>query len=481
MSVIILVADGARPDSLSRAIDDGALPALARLRAEGGLFTVTSAFPSVTGPAYAPFVMGRFPGPVGLPGLRWFDRARTRRTFPDRTRSYVGAEMRHVDGDLDADAPTLFELVGSADGTDGATGSVAALNVIGRGLRPADVVARSARWALRAARTHFRGDVGGWLEIDREVGREIARRVREQRPAVTFAAFTGADKTSHSEGHEAPLVLDALRIVDETAALLRDDAERDGRWEDTQLWVVSDHGHSPVHEHEDLAELVASWGHRVLSHPWVYRVRRPDVAVMVSGNAMAHLYLEPALRERPWWPALGDDHGALVERLLARASVDLMLLPHSPTRCEVRSGARGVAMVEVSATDMGATRYSYVPVTGDPLGVGALDRVDSTEAHAATMDSDYPDAVVQIAHLAGAARSGEIILSAARGWDFRARYEPIPHVSSHGALHREHMLVPLLLNRPPARVPLRTTDVMPSALAALGLEVPEGLDGESFV
>ena len=43
------------------------------------------------------------------------------------------------------------------------------------------------------------------------------------------------------------------------------------------------------------------------------------------------------------------------------------------------------------------------------------------------------------------------------------------------------MLVPLLLNRPPARVPRRTADVMPSALAALGLGVPEGLDGASFV
>ena len=74
-----------------------------------------------------------------------------------------------------------------------------------------------------------------------------------------------------------------------------------------------------------------------------------------------------------------------------------------------------------------------------------------------------------------------MILSAARDWDFRARYEPIPHVSSHGALHREHMLVPLLTSRPTARVPRRTADVMPSALVALGLGVPGGLDGESFL
>jgi arylsulfatase A-like enzyme len=42
------------------------------------------------------------------------------------------------------------------------------------------------------------------------------------------------------------------------------------------------------------------------------------------------------------------------------------------------------------------------------------------------------------------------------------------------------MLVPLLLNRVPARAPRRTVDVMPSALAALGIATPKNLDGISF-
>jgi arylsulfatase A-like enzyme len=73
------------------------------------------------------------------------------------------------------------------------------------------------------------------------------------------------------------------------------------------------------------------------------------------------------------------------------------------------------------------------------------------------------------------------MLSASRNWDYRAKWEPIPHVSSHGALHREHMHVPLLVNRPVRGVPRRTVDVMPSALAALGIAVPDGLDGRSFL
>jgi hypothetical protein len=470
-SVVILVADGVRPDTLRRALDRGELPSLAQLRDEGGLYTVTSAFPSVTGPAYAPFLMGRSPGPVGLPGLRWFDRAREVCTFPDYTRSYVGHQLRHVDTDLDPRAPTIFELCPD---------SVAALSVIFRGLtaerRIGGFGLGAARDAVRAAGTHFRGDLRGWLAIDREVCERVVRKVRQFRPRFVFAALTGVDKASHAAGQEAAVVVDALRIVDDLARTIRTEAERRGEWERTSLWVVSDHGHSPVQGHEDLAGTVARLGHRVLTHPWVFSLK-PDVAVMVSGNAMAHVYVDLKRRTRPWWPALAPCWQPLADRLLERESVDLLLLPHGPDSCEVRARGRGSAFVERSGD-----RFGYRTASGDPLGIGRdLDSVDARDAYEATIATDYPDSVVQIARLAGARRSGEVILSAARGWDFRARYEPIPHVSSHGALHRDHMLVPLLVNRPVAGIPRRTVDVMPSALAALGLRLPPGLEGETFV
>ena len=126
-------------------------------------------------------------------------------------------------------------------------------------------------------------------------------------------------------------------------------------------------------------------------------------------------------------------------------------------------------------------RVSYHPGTGDPLGIGNHDNLDEGTAYDVTRYSDYPDALVQISCISDAPRSGEVILSAARNWDFRARYEPIPHESSHGALHSDHMLVPLLLSRPARVIPRRTVDVMPSALTALGITPPNGLDGKSFL
>ena len=472
MPVIVLLADGVRPDTLAAALDDGSLPALARLRDEAGaLHTVTSCFPSVTGPAYAPFMMGRFPGPVGLPGLRWFDRARTATRWPDYTRSYVGYQMPALDRDLDPAAPTIFELLPPSR-------SLGALSVITRGL-PAEqrIGGLSARAVLRAATTHFSGNVRGWLEIDREVSGQLIQRVRDERPDFVFAALTGVDKTSHAEGHAAPVVRDALTIVDETAAALRADAERAGTWRETHVWVTSDHGHSSVRWHEDLAGVVADAGHRVIAHPWIVAVA-PDVAVMVSGNAMAHLYLEPARRERPYWPALRSRWDDLAEALLARPSVDLLTVLLDERTAEVRSATRGRSLVRARADG----RFDYLTTEGDALGVGrALEAVSADEAYEATIGGDYPDSIVQLALLATAPRSGEIVLSAARDWDFRSKYEPIPHVSSHGALHREHMLVPLLMNRRPRVAPRRTADVMPSALTALGVAVPPGLDGSSFL
>ena len=450
---------------LSRSIDRGELPALARIRSEGALTTVTSAFPSVTGPAYAPFLMGRYPGSVGLPGLRWYDRSRRVARFPGHSRSYVGAEMRFVDRDIDSACPTIFEL---------AKPSLGALSVIARGLRRRQRIGRSPAFVARAAATHFRGNVRGWLEIDRSVGEEAARRLRTQRIKFAFVALTGIDKTSHAAGQDAPIVADAMRIVDDTVAQIRSDAERDGRWRKMHLWVGSDHGHSAVREHEDLVALLTEWGHSTLAHPWAFS-SSADIAVMVSGNAMTHLYLDLEQKIRPWWPALGNKWSELAIGLLERESVDLLILPTGPSSCEIHARGRGTATLKWSES-----RYSYETVNGDPLGIGRHQSLDDSEAYDATIQSDYPDAVVQIAHLVRSPRSGDIILSAARDWDYRARYEPIPHVSSHGALHREHMLVPLLLNRPPAATPRRTVDVMPSALVALGIGVPRTLDGTSF-
>ncbi len=239
---------------------------------------------------------------------------------------------------------------------------------------------------------------------------------------------------------------------------------------------MSDHGHSHLRAHDDLAELVRTAGHRVLAHPWLL-APRAEVAVMVGGNAMAHLYVELERRERAGWRALRGRWEPLARVLLARESIDLVLLPDGDACVEVRSRDRGAATISFADA-----RYSYRAIDGDPLGAGCeLEHVTSLDAYDVFAGKAYPDAVVQIAQIAASARAGDIIVSAAPGWDFREKWEPIRHMSTHGSLHRDHMLVPLLTGRPVRGTPRRTADVMPSALEALGLPAARDLDGFSFL
>jgi hypothetical protein len=195
---------------------------------------------------------------------------------------------------------------------------------------------------------------------------------------------------------------------------------------------------------------------------------------------MAHVYLEPEHRQRPWWPSLSGRWQPLHDSLLARPSVDLSAVAIDAERIRVSHHTRGSAVI---TRDRASARWSYERDNGgDPLGVGHdVHAVTSADAHAACIDTDYPDGIVQLADVVPSQRAGDIVISAAPGWDLRDRYEPTPHRSTHGALHRAQMMVPLVIDAPPRSVPLRTADVMPSALVRMQLDVPDGLDGISWL
>lgn len=467
-SVLVIVLDGVRPDTLRAALDAGHAPALARLRAEGGAHTITTVFPSVTGLGYVPFMSGRHPVPAGIPGIRWFDRTRAHLRRGSHSRSYVGWAMRYFDDDLDPGVASLFQV---------ARPSFGAMTMVAKGLRRRDWLGRSLGWQVRGARIHFaKGGLGRWLDWDRDVAGRVAQHVRRHRPRFALAAVLTPDKVQHAEGQDSPRLLDTIRIGDAMVAELRHDLERAGRWDDTHLWIVSDHGHSPVPHHDELTDAVAGLGCTVAAHPFAGRARTADAVVMVSGNAMAHVYLDATRRTPLGHDALAGRWGDITRALASRESVDLALVPLRDGACLVHGRGRGDAVVRWRNG-----RYDYRPLDGDPLRLDdGHTGLDAAAAWEVCLPTDHPDALVQIAQVAEGARSGDVILSAARRWDFRRKFEPVPHVSGHGALHREHMLVPLLVNHPVTGVPRRTVDIGTSAAAALGVPLP-GHEGASFV
>jgi hypothetical protein len=210
-------------------------------------------------------------------------------------------------------------------------------------------------------------------------------------------------------------------------------------------------------------------------------VHNPDVVLMVGGNAMAHLYFSPAERERRWWRSHSASWGRLLDKLVERPAIDLLAVNSDAHTVQVRHAAHGAAEVRRHDGPHGP-RWSYVCTEGDPLGLGGtLHDLDADAAWDATHTSAYPDALVQLSWLGASSRSGDVIVSAASGWDLRARFEPVRHVSTHGALLRDQMLVPLIVDCPTARTPQRTADIVPSALNLLAVSTDTSFDGRSFL
>lgn len=441
-SFVILVADGLRPDVLDAAVRAGHVPELAALRNESGLHVVTTVFPSVTGVAYVPMLTGEHPAQSGIPGLRWYDRSRQLPGLLGYSRSYVGTQLRRINDDLSPHARTAFQLVNGK--------ALGFASMITRGLPRVAQLDRGAGYSARVIHAHVAGDAARWSALEATMAERLVERVRRERPRFVFAAFTAGDKATHAGGDSTAIALQSLKLVDHVAASIRRDAERDGRWASTHLCVVSDHGHSPVAEHLDIARAMRESGIRVRSHPWTMP-DRSEVAVMVSGNSMAHVYLDLNSRKRR--PYSSGEWDSRISDILSHPAIDLVATMASRETVMVQKGS---SKAEITITPRGIT---YRPTNGNPLDAEPFEEEREESVQERTLSTGYPDSVRQLARLVLAERSGDIVISASPGWDLRQDYEPIDHVSSHGALHASHMWVPLISNRRFANAPRQTADL----------------------
>ena len=97
----------------------------------------------------------------------------------------------------------------------------------------------------------------------------------------------------------------------------------------------------------------------------------------------------------------------------------------------------------------------------------------------ATWDGPFPDAAFHLMDQFRSRRSGDLLVVAREGYDFRARFEIPEHRAGHGSLIRAHMQTPVWSSQPIPATPLRTVDLFPAMLGWLGIDVPEGIDGEA--
>ena len=461
---VLVLIDGARVDVLRELLARGDLPNLSRWVIErGGITTGTTVFPSTTGVAYIPFLFGRFPGSVGIPGIRWLDRAGAAGGWREQwraARSYCGVQGGWLNRDI-APAPSLFDLIPE---------SIAICNPLTRGLR------RGAnrlvfRRALLGAAAHY---LGTYPALDRAIARTWIDAAAE-RWRFLFVVFPGVDGISHLKDPFHPAVLESYRLVDRALGVFVARVGREGKGALPDFFVVSDHGMTVMHEHADPAVLLEGDGVPTLRHPVNVWRRGARVATMVSGNASVQLYFDPRSgRAEPLTESRVPT--AILERLLALPAVRLIACRGDRGGVVVRTH-RGLARL----TD-GVGFIRYQPETGDPLGLGGHLELDDRDLLSRTRETDVPDAPRQLLQLFQTSRAGDLVLAAMPGADFRGPWEIPEHRAGHGSLVADHMEVPIAASVALPDTPIRTVDLMPTILERLDVAAPSGVvfDGVPF-
>jgi Type I phosphodiesterase / nucleotide pyrophosphatase len=454
-----MLLDGVRVDVLQHLLGSGDLPNMARLMVEpGGQVTGTTVFPSTTGVAYIPFLFGRYPGPAGVPGIRWLDRAGVDGGVRSRwraARSYCSVQAGWLNRDI-GDGPSIFDLCPE---------SLAICTPIDRGLGKGRKLIPFRR-AVLGPIAHY---AGTWQSLDNAVCNAWVASASRRDWRFKFVVFPGLDGNTHLHDPWHPSVLEGYRVIDRALGRYNTIVER--HRPRPHYIAAADHGATVIREHCELALQLEAWGLRTIRHPFHVWRSHAQAAVMVSGNASAQVYLPSLSGPRP----LDSDTVPrdLLERLVALPAVRIAAF---------RDADGGIRVVSKD----GETRIHETedgiqcePLRGDALGIGAIGpgTPDRTVLNASRA-TELPDSPRQLLQLFATDRAGDIALAARSGSDFRGKWEIPEHRSGHGSLVAEHMEVPILSSVPfPDRTALRTVDLMPTMLELLGIDSPDGIDG----
>jgi Type I phosphodiesterase / nucleotide pyrophosphatase len=463
--LVLAVIDGLTPAALERALREGRLPALQFLRESGTYNRGTTTFPSVTPVCLTSIATGAHPDVHSIPHLVWYHRqerrvveygssfsavraAGARRSFRD---SIFAMSHEHVS----PRALTVFEAL------DDAGFDPAAINFTcyrGRTRHPIKLPLRPGRnrWyeAVYGPRRFFFFNL---FESD-VTGAPLAIRSRPEGSVDAYAATIGRwlvtrdgfdflvfylpdfDYASHISGPDS--AVPALERADAAVGELMAAAGGHDAFLDRYAIVVcSDHGQTRV---DRVANLQDSFDDLD-----VFTGRRgtdPEGcdAVVTASNRSGMIY------------ALGgQEPRELAERLDGAPGVDLALFLDEREAVARRAGAE----VRFAPDEAGGWA-----VSGD---AGILD------------GDEYPNAFERVWCALACPNAGEVIVSAAEGWEFEdlgGRHHA--GGGSHGSLLAGDSTIPMLaagFDDPPLPRDANVTDLAPLVLAHFGVQPPPSM------
>ncbi len=485
--LVLCVIDAMAPAMLERAIESGVAPVLERLVADGLYVSdCVAAFPSVTPVCAASIVTGVAQDAHRIPGMNWFHREEQR--YVEYGSSFRAAQRFGITrqltdtvynmnrAHLSDGTPTLFETLDDADvRTAGTTYLMyrgrhrhepqrdTALTRIASALMPHAVMGpRELFYAdiFASRRTGCRSGLGMPGVRDKHSGCVSAYMVEHDLFDFLLLSLPDNDWYSHKHGPDAQVQsiaqadLQLARMMNAAGGVEEFLAEH-------AVIAMADHSQAPVTATIALQDELDELG--VLGPVRSSEGSRdgdPRIAVCPSQRA-AMVY---ALHE----PERDAMRASVVARALTIDGVDLVLWLERDAHDAPREGV-------IASPERGELRFAPGGPLTDTRGVtwsldGALAVLEGTVEDGRLLTPDYPDALARAWAALTCPTSGEVLLSAAPGFEF-IDWGRQAHVGggSHGSLHASDSLGALILSGvslpdpEPAQWAIR--DVAPIALA----------------
>jgi hypothetical protein len=450
--LVLVVIDALKPAMLERAIAVGRAPALAQVMRRGAYVDdCVAAFPSVTPVCAATITTGAGPDRHWIPSMNWYNREEARyieygssfsasRQF-GVLRSLTDTVYRMNAEHLSPHVETVFETLDDAGlRTAGTT------YLIYRG-RHQHEVSNETALARIATSTVFRRTIDGPQELfyaDIYASRKTGCRgqlgmpgIRDQHTGCVGAylvehdlfdfllfSLPDNDAWSHRNGPHAQVT--SIAAADrQLERLMHAAGGPDAFFEQHAIIVTSDHSQAAVEERIRLDRAFAD-----------FAVARPSPSRSVG----AEIALSPAQRSAMIY-ALGDEGR---EDVVARAIETAAEVPGIDL---VLSRAGGEARV-LSAR--GELRFAPGGDTADLRGErwsieGELSALAAEIEGGRFTSASYPDALMRIWSALDCPTAGDVLLSAAPGYEF-VDWGGADHVGggSHGSLHATDSLGALL-------------------------------------
>jgi predicted AlkP superfamily pyrophosphatase or phosphodiesterase len=450
--LVLVVIDALKPAMLERAIATGRAPALARIRSEGVYVDeCAAAFPSVTPVCAATITTGTGPDGHWIPSMNWYHREESRyveygssfsasRQF-GVIRSLTDTVYRMNAEHLSPEVQTVFETLDDADvRTAGTT------YLIYRG-RYHHEVSNETALARIVTSTLFRRTIDGPRELfyaDLYASRKTGCRgqlgmpgIRDQHTGCVGAylvendlfdfmlfSLPDNDAWSHKNGPHAQVT--SIAAADrQLERLMHAAGGPDAFLEDHAVIVTSDHSQAVVEERIRLDRAFADF----------------DVATRSAArSAGAEVALSPAQRAAMIYALDPDRREEVIDRAVGAVSelegVDLILRRRD-----------GEAVVQ---SERGELRFAPGGELEDVRGMswsveGELAALGAEVADGRFTSPEYPDALARIWSALSCPTAGDVLLSAAPGYEF-VDWGGADHVGggSHGSLHRSDSLGALL-------------------------------------